>query len=88
MYPQQKNKRDWMRMKKRLAEMSPEERTKYTSEHRAKVNEAILIQKNTQNWFQKRQHWPDLPRRGHPKSQYIRYNRQGCQPAVDKHWSV
>ena len=40
MYPQQKNKRDWMRMKKRLAEMSPEERTKYTSEHRAKVNEA------------------------------------------------
>ena len=40
MYPQQKYTRDWMRLKKRLAEMSPEERTKYTSEHRAKVNEA------------------------------------------------
>ena len=40
MYPQQKYTRDWMRMKKKLAEMSPEERTKYTSKHRAKVNEA------------------------------------------------
>ena len=40
MYPQQKYTRDWMRLKKRLAEMSPEEWTKCTSEHRAKVNEA------------------------------------------------
>ena len=40
MYPQQKYTRDWMRLKKKLVEMSPEERTKYRSEHCAKVNEA------------------------------------------------
>ena len=35
MYPQQKFKytRDWMRLKKKLAEMSPEERTKCISEY-------------------------------------------------------
>ena len=39
MYPQQKHAREWMRIMKKLDEMSPAERIKYISEHRAKENE-------------------------------------------------
>ena len=46
------------------------------------------IHTNTQNWFLKRKYWPNLPRRGHPKSQYGSYNWKNCQVAVDKCWSV
>jgi len=47
MYPQQKYTRDWMRLKKKLVEMSPEVLTKYISEHRAKVNEARYTKTHT-----------------------------------------
>ena len=44
MYPLQKYARDRMRIKKKLNEMSPDERIKYLCEHRAKTNERRYTQ--------------------------------------------
>ena len=44
MYPLQKYARDRMRIKKKLNEMSPDERIKYLCEHRAKRNERRYTQ--------------------------------------------
>ena len=73
-------------LKKKLDEMSPEERTKYTSEHRAKVNEARYRKIHTIG--SKSDSTGPIFLEEDTNNHNTADTIDGCQLAVDKYWSV